>query len=823
MVAAYNNLEHDISVSKNSQEANERLKLAASGLVYLKKNLGELNLHYADALQAIARAYVLQEKLVEANYYFGLCSDLFLDLELEVTPNFSKILNSWAFVCTTLGNRERSHALFVQAVRANRSLYGEESIHYLRPLENYGHEFLLGEAYEKALFVFEKVAALRFSLSGPNDPEYRQTMVTIAQTQWLLNRQDNKEAQELFEQAIGMSSRIFGRSHIDYASCLTDLASLLMQNSSDPRIASLLLEAVKIDRAHLDRSAQGQTEQQHFRMSNESRGSYFKYLTYAASSGACDRSAYEQVLNWKGASFKERWSANSSRHASPGTSLRSSYDRSARILSNFATVVDQVSAKMPNDGLITSAIQTKEDLWRAMLITGQPKERATFANIEAIQAAITAKGALVDFVEYNHFANGLGGDPTKPITEPRFMAAVLRKEGPVKLIPLVAAQPIERAIAKWRRELQGGAGALRDEPSEESAPAILRRMLWEPLEGPLTGIESVVLCPDGFLSFMPWSALPSKDASRYLIEDYAISTVPVAQFVARRKPEQRSANPVSMLLLGNPSYKKVLNRSAIEQLSTGLQFSQLPGTAKEVAEIASLYSKQADFDAPNLAQGTKASEEFVRSTASKVRYVHLATHGFFRPDAWQADKPERQQAEARDQLHRFVPEAMAGIALAGANNSLAADWNAAAKDIPDDGILTALEVTTMDFSNVDLVVLSACETSLGAFEIGEGSLGLQQSFQIAGARATISSLWKVDDSATQVLMVEFYRNLWEKKLPQGEALRQAQLTMLNQYDPAKQALQPRGLKLVNPKQPDSSSKGLQPFYWAAFFLSGDYR
>ena len=166
---------------------------------------------------------------------------------------------------------------------------------------------------------------------------------------------------------------------------------------------------------------------------------------------------------------------------------------------------------------------------------------------------------------------------------------------------------------------------------------------------------------------------------------------------------------------------------------------------------------------------------------------------------------------------------MAGIALAGANNSLAADWNAAAKDIPDDGILTALEVTTMDFSNVDLVVLSACETSLGAFEIGEGSLGLQQSFQIAGARATISSLWKVDDSATQVLMVEFYRNLWEKKLPQGEALRQAQLTMLNQYDPAKQALQPRGLKLVNPKQPDSSSKGLQPFYWAAFVLSGDYR
>jgi CHAT domain-containing protein len=112
---------------------------------------------------------------------------------------------------------------------------------------------------------------------------------------------------------------------------------------------------------------------------------------------------------------------------------------------------------------------------------------------------------------------------------------------------------------------------------------------------------------------------------------------------------------------------------------------------------------------------------------------------------------------------------------------------------------------------------------LGAVEIGEGSLGLQQSFQIAGARATISSQWKVDDSATQTLMVEFYRNLWEEKLPQGEALRQAQLSMLNRYDPAKQSLQSRGLKLVNPGQAEKANDRLQPFYWASFFLSGDWQ
>ena len=74
-----------------------------------------------------------------------------------------------------------------------------------------------------------------------------------------------------------------------------------------------------------------------------------------------------------------------------------------------------------------------------------------------------------------------------------------------------------------------------------------------------------------------------------------------------------------------------------------------------------------------------------------------------------------------------------------------------------------------------MVVLSACESALGRVD-REGVFGLQTAFQLAGARTVVASLWKVEDRATQALMSEFYRNLWEENgVGRLEALRRAQL------------------------------------------------
>jgi CHAT domain-containing protein len=129
-----------------------------------------------------------------------------------------------------------------------------------------------------------------------------------------------------------------------------------------------------------------------------------------------------------------------------------------------------------------------------------------------------------------------------------------------------------------------------------------------------------------------------------------------------------------------------------------------------------------------------------------------------------------------------------------------------------------MEVAEMDLSRVEVVVLSACETGLGQVAGGEGVLGIQRAFQLAGANTVITSLWTVDDLATQLLMVHFYDQLWQPgKTGVGklEAFRQSQLMLLHE-GPKRGFMSEEEQK---PKQPARTP----PFYWAAFSISGDWR
>ena len=413
-----------------------------------------------------------------------------------------------------------------------------------------------------------------------------------------------------------------------------------------------------------------------------------------------------------------------------------------------------------------------------------------------IRASLPPDTCLVDFREYSHF-----GPPPKgqlePVFERRLLAFVVKPDtAGVVRVPLGQAGQIGKLVQRWR-ETHGIGKAPAD---GESDPAVeLRMNVWEPVARHLgPDVKVVLVSPDGPLTGLPLVALPGSKANTFLLHEYAFVTVPVPALLPEmleKKPTRPDAP--SLLLVGDIDF----GDGAVPG------YKPLPGTRAEVLELVDQFKAVfRNAQGPYVLRKNEATRKAFVNVASQHTFLHLATHGFFAQED-QADPKTDMRAAIRDfQMNRVVvgrnPGLLSGVVFAGVNNP----------DKPrEDAILTALEAGELDLGRTELVVLSACNTGLGKVAGGEGVLGLQRAFQVAGARTTVASLWQVPDKDTHELMREFYQRLWDSKKPmsRAEALRQAQLWML---DPVN-----RG---VNRPKDDGP---LPPHYWAAFVLSGDWR
>jgi len=259
---------------------------------------------------------------------------------------------------------------------------------------------------------------------------------------------------------------------------------------------------------------------------------------------------------------------------------------------------------------------------------------------------------------------------------------------------------------------------------------------------------------DDVLFLVPLDALP-------LGEGRVGDTYRITQLVslARSTTAGPAEGPVRLLALGDVAYDGqeavVAEAGAPSAVALrgidGVRFDSLPGTAREVERLAELFDEAA-FGEATLLLGNDASKARLLSEVRGADYVHVATHGWF----------AREWSVAGDAL-AFAPLALCGVALAGAN-----EGRDALGRVP--GVLTAEELASLQLADCRLAVLSACETNVGLSRPGEGILSLQAALHAAGARATVTSLWEVDDGATQELMEGFYRGLWLEGLPPGEAL-----------------------------------------------------
>jgi CHAT domain-containing protein/tetratricopeptide (TPR) repeat protein len=306
------------------------------------------------------------------------------------------------------------------------------------------------------------------------------------------------------------------------------------------------------------------------------------------------------------------------------------------------------------------------------------------------------------------------------------------------------------------------------------------RQFWEPIARKLKGIKKVWFSADGVYHKINPGTLKNPANGKYVFEEMELSLLGSTKDLLKNNPDE-SENRLACLV-GNPDFqtgriatagqsRSVPEISYYLQPIPGMEISELPGTQIEVDSIAALLQKKG-WEVQEYA-GSNASEEKIKDIY-KPSVLLLSTHGFFQPDSTPGTNPL---------IH-------SGLLLSGSARTLR---EGKSRNEADDGILTAYEAMNLNLDNTELVVLSACETGLGEIKNGEGVYGLQRAFQVAGARHMIMSLWKVDDTVTQQLMVRFFKHWLNGK--------------------SKQAA-------FNQAQKEIQARHREPYYWGGFVMMG---
>ena len=391
-------------------------------------------------------------------------------------------------------------------------------------------------------------------------------------------------------------------------------------------------------------------------------------------------------------------------------------------------------------------LRTRYDSLGNLLSAGTPP--APVRDWQTVRDALRADEGALEIVRYE----GLSDYSDTARTEAHYVALLLRPDSTSPAwIPLFDAEQLPPPART--RTLYHPAGG----------PRTLRTELAERLLPHLEGVRCLHYAPDGWLHRINLGAVPISDslvfADRFAVHrTLGMGHAPFAE----RTNEARI--PARAMVFGGVDFGKMDADAENPDwvLRSGRDgWNPLPWTAREADTVATYLRNRYAVD---VRTGSAATEVAFKN-APPARILHLATHGYFFPEA----RPNATGVRAAE--HSLL---RSGLILAGAN----AAWRGQPDTTrTEDGILTALEISQLDLRGTELVVLSACDTGLGDIEGSEGVYGLQRAFKAAGARYVLMSLWKVDDESTYEFMEEFYRNWLTEGHSIPESHRRAQATM----------------------------------------------
>ncbi|MEM9447007.1 MAG: CHAT domain-containing protein [Cyanobacteria bacterium P01_E01_bin.6] len=739
-------------------------------LFILERDLGLDHLETAGTMNSLAEVYRLMGRYREAEPLYLQALAIAEEKYPPNHPNTATALSNLATLYDSTNRYREAEEIYFRAIGITEQLGSQHPLHgtVLNNLAAHyvsrGYFAVAEPLYLYALEITEQL--------GPEHPLVSKSLNNLAGLYMEMGRYE--EAESLLVQSLSIAEKQLGPSHPFTATALLNLSSVNYLEGRSELALDFLNQALKVQETVLSNNfvSGSDASKRDFldAVSITTNTLISLNLREFLNDPEATQLALDTILQRKGrildffTNIRTSLSADAD-SASLLDNLRISTNQLSTILFNPPRNVP-VESYQAEIELLQNNIRTLEEQ-----LSQRSSEFAELTNSPSwndIRKQLSNGTALVEYIRYRNIDSRL----PQPLRHGayHYAAYILQSDGTIHSIDLGPAEAINAAVQDLSSSLTSSDTPLFQVKEEAQA---LERLVMAPVRAALGDTTTLFLSPDSALNLIPFESLVD-ESGNYLVETYQFRYLTSGRDLMRLDNTNASSNPA--LLIGNPTYgrsgEQVAQADTSAQTNTrGIDFENrifpsLSGTQTEVDRIATLLPGITPYT------GTDATEALLKQQ-DQPNLMHIATHGFF---------------EATEES--FNPLLQSGLILAGASLGQSG---------PDqDGILTALEVTGLNLRGTQLVVLSACETGLGELAAGEGVYGLRRALVLAGSQSQVISLWKVNDTATQELMVEYYDRLLSGT-PRDAALRETQLAFLE------------------------SEEYSHPYYWAAFIGSGDWR
>ncbi len=741
--------------------------------------LGRESIDYGVSCNNLALLYRTMGNYNAAEPLYLEAKDIFEKLLGREHSYYLSIISNLALLYRTTGKYNEAEPLLIEVKNVYEKMYGNEHPMYAQSSNNLAVFYRTVGNYDTAEPLLVESRELYSKIVGREHPDYARSCTNLGEV--LRFKKRYKEAEALLIEAKVIEAKVFGKQHPDYAQSCNNLAVLYDITGNFKFAKDLFTESIDIKNRNIFKNFSFLSEKEK-ELYFKTQSPYFSdFYAFAFRNIRNDKTITEIVFNnvirTKGLLLQSSTAMRSSVLKSNDAELIELYEKWIDLRVDISKLFSIEVSKRKTDPTILEeqANEIEKELVRRSQVFSnfENVQNVTWKDIKSV---LKRREAAIEFL---HFTDKNDRDVVK------YFALIIRNNSKYPEMVYLFDESalnhiIEESSVNSLHKINSVYG-INDNPNTK-----LYELIWKPMEGFLKGIDNVFISPSGLLHKISFAAI-AKSNNVYLSDVFNINSLSgtIQLLTANEYVFDKS---MDVNLFGGVNYNLSSEDKTI--------WEYLEGTRREVEEISEILLNE--NVKVNLFIGDNASEENLKNNAGNV--LHIATHGFFYPDPDEVIRKQSLEVKKGDVMFRGTnvgfgvwtymnssnPLMRSGLALAGANSV----WTKQFADSENDGVLTAQEVTNLDFSNTGLVVLSACETGLGDIKDSEGVYGLQRAFKMAGVNQIIMSLWQVPDKETEEFMTLFYSQLIIKNDVKA-SFNYAQKEMRKKYD---------------------------PFFWAAFVL-----